>query len=774
MPNQDQKTIKSKAFAISSIMKHPKLSKLIDDAWNSPAGSTKNNVARSVLKSVHKANSNYYNVMDGQGGGVGDWLGKNLIDPIKGLMNTAGNNIAARNEANKQTGYQFIKSIDDIINAPKNNPQMLGSSRLGEAVTGGLASVNQGIQDLGKAEGNAINQVVQLPGKVGPAISKVIWPWAKYAEEGVSYWTDPSKPPAPTIPGATTPAAPTATPGQKPYIRNPNSNDVYDRAGNHITSDQAAKIPGFWNQVEIDQAAPNTKLGESTPVASSGGKWSFVQGRMVNLETGEQREATPEEYQKASGQKGTTTGAQGISNGPASTAPKPNLADPTFGTMKWWQQFSPEAADAIFNNLDPSLKDFTKIAYTASKAGRTSTPGGFGSQAGSSLGGMPPASEGSIQSDVQGAYASNMGAEAFAMSELMDKKALGKKLGMSEEAASALPEGLLSTNINNLEDAINKEYRIEEQLNNLLTKTSQKAMVEQDFTDYIKGKDEYLGTIDKLLENADTQIANMDTSNPYVAQRVKNYTNYLTILKGRQNKRYIDFLKMATTQWNAELDQDKAIFDTSLAAAEKKLKREGAVTTETYNTVKTMLKDLYDNIEKREDRQMKIEKFDVDMLKSQADLSLDVLKYNNGGIESTQTERDRVMNKAALQKYIPTQDADGYMDPTSYLNERTKFAVETGDATVFDEAYSSYLTPQDRATLGVGKAVGEKASPEPLVTDYVAIAEEYKNKGYTREEAEQDMNDQWEIIPKGAKRALDEIYGEKSSWFDGVKKWIRF
>lgn len=772
MPNQDQKTIKSKAFAISSIMKHPNLSKIIDDAWNSPAGSTKNNVARSILKSVHKANNNYYNVMDGQGGGVGDWLNSNIINPAQSIAakfsGAAGN---AANNAGK-TGYQFIKSIDDIINAPVNNPQLLGSSRLGEAVTGGLGALSKGAQTVAPYVTPLAPYTISK--QVAPAISKVIWPWAKYAEEGVSYWTDPSKPPAPSMPGASTAPAPTATPNQKPYMRNPNSNDVYDRAGNHITSDQAAKIPGFWDQVDIDPSAPNTKLGEGSPVSGSTGKWSFIQGRMVNLETGEQREATPEEYQKAAGQPGSTPGAQGPTRDSASTTSKPNLADPTFGTMKWWQQFSPEAADAIYNNLDPSLKDFTKIAYTASKAGRASAPGGFGSQAGSSLGGMPPAPEGSIQSDVQSAYASNMGAEAFAMSELMDKKALGKKLGMSEEAASALPEGLLSTNINNLEDAINKEYKIEEQLNNLLTKTSQKGMVEQDFTDYIRGKDEYLGTIDKLLENADTQIANMDTSNPYVAQRVKNYTNYLTILKGRQNKRYIDFLKMATDQWNAELDRDKAVFDTSLAAAEKKLKREGAVTTETYNTVKSMLKDLYDNIEKREDRQMKVDKYNMDMLKSEADLSLDVLKYNNGGIESTQTERDRAMNKAALQKYIPTQDADGYMDPTSYLNERTKFAVETGDATAFDEAYSSYLTPQDRATLGVGKAIGEKATPAPLIEDYSSTVQAYKDAGWTREEIEQEYETAGEPLPTGMKKALDDIYGEKPGWFDGVKKWIGF
>ncbi len=64
--------------------------------------------------------------------------------------------------------------------------------------------------------------------------------------------------------------------------------------------------------------------------------------------------------------------------------------------------------------------------------------------------------------------------------------------------------------------------------------------------DYIRGKDEYLKKIDNLLENANTKIANMDTSDPYVAQRCQYYLDYLYTLRDRQISRYNDIARICT------------------------------------------------------------------------------------------------------------------------------------------------------------------------------------------------------------------------------------
>jgi len=85
-------------------------------------------------------------------------------------------------------------------------------------------------------------------------------------------------------------STPTTTPtGQKPYIRNPLTNDVYDRQGNHITAEQAAQIPNFWSMVEITSSAPAT--GGNLPGASETVQEGDIR---INPTTGLEEVYTPE------------------------------------------------------------------------------------------------------------------------------------------------------------------------------------------------------------------------------------------------------------------------------------------------------------------------------------------------------------------------------------------------------------------------------------------------------------------------------------------------
>lgn len=66
--------------------------------------------------------------------------------------------------------------------------------------------------------------------------------------------------------------------------------------------------------------------------------------------------------------------------------------------------------------------------------------------------------------------------------------------------------------------------------------------------DYIKGKDEYLGHLDGMIDKTKDYILSqkVDMSNPYVANRMQNYMNYLGTLRGKQNQRYIDMARICT------------------------------------------------------------------------------------------------------------------------------------------------------------------------------------------------------------------------------------
>lgn len=86
------------------------------------------------------------------------------------------------------------------------------------------------------------------------------------------------------------------------------------------------------------------------------------------------------------------------------------------------------------------------------------------------------------------------------------------------------------------------------------------------------------------------------------------------------------------------------------------------------------------------------------------------------GSNPTQTERQTAGVKAALKKARPALEAtkgavDHYVDPVRYMELRSDFAAQIGDVSDFDNVFAPLLSPAERARLGVGKAVGEKASP---------------------------------------------------------------
>lgn len=218
--------------------------------------------------------------------------------------------------------------------------------------------------------------------------------------------------------------------------------------------------------------------------------------------------------------------------------------------------------DTWFNSLDQSQQDYYRGVYEAVKSG--------------------------------------VGSETFSFQAMSDPEML-KSLGLTQDVLNLLPKsGLLSEQINDLREAKKNEYRIDEQLDRLLGMKAYGPEMSNDLTAYIRGKDQYLKQVDNLLQGVQDKIADMDTSNPYVANRMQNYTNYLTILKGRQTQRYIDFLKTGVDYYNAEMQNLSSVFDKSLSQAEAEFQSAASVSSEVYNNVKKMLSEMYNNISSQE------------------------------------------------------------------------------------------------------------------------------------------------------------------------------
>lgn len=86
--------------------------------------------------------------------------------------------------------------------------------------------------------------------------------------------------------------------------------------------------------------------------------------------------------------------------------------------------------------------------------------------------------------------------------------------------------------------------------------------------DYIKGKDEYLSAINKLLDDTLTKMAYTDTSNPYVAQRWRNYLDYLYALRDIQISRYNDIARICTDDIKKKQQQYLALQKIQLSCPE--------------------------------------------------------------------------------------------------------------------------------------------------------------------------------------------------------------
>ena len=677
METQDKQSIKRKAFAISVIMKNPKLAQSIWDSWDSPVGSTKNNKARSILYSMNKTN----NVQDGMGGGFSDWWQSNIVSPLEGM----GTGIRSRLEDTSSRlqnppGAQQLAEEGDagITKVVKGVDDLIGWSQ-SPTRTQGISKAHQDVIDTGKGVWN----LPTMTGDIVTGAGKTIYPWTKVPWElerlaldeffsSLGAYLDPERRgedaykermgikseydfPWDKEGVSKEPDKAIGTDPSKMYYRVTGQDKVRNKiTDDHITEAQAKEIAGFWDQVEevsagkvLPPAEEKFQTQRKTSQEDSNEKYKEF------LMAGKDPKSAEYEAKWATGFNPNVD----LVNKELKQDPSTN---PSFGYNDI-SNMTPEEAAEWYNNLDNSEKDFWKESYDATT--------------------------GDIFSEAVIASNQGIGPGTFAYIYLRDKEKLGKALGLSKEQAAALPEGLLSEQLNALRDSIRKDHRLEEQLDNLLKLQQRDLTINEDFESYIRGKDEYLGDIDELLDGAATKIAHMDTSNPYVAQRMEMYVNYLTILQGRQNKRYIDFLDSGITHHKNQIDSAINIYDRSIAQANKEYSELDPVTTETFNMMKTMLEEIYNNVEAREDRQIKLEEYERWKIDA-VGRSLNIVLQNDklraeitGGTGNVEVNSS--MDKMFTNMYRTDDNDDGTLNFTTYnpyeVINQANLAGHTGD-----------------------------------------------------------------------------------------------
>lgn len=193
----------------------------------------------------------------------------------------------------------------------------------------------------------------------------------------------------------------------------------------------------------------------------------------------------------------------------------------------------------------------------------------------------------------KGAIAKDVGPTSFAYGAMNDINILRELMpGVPDDD---LPVGAsLSGQINGLKETLKKEYDIDTLQGQLDSKIRQGVTIEDDLKDYIRGKDDYLNGIDQML--GDAKNRSIELAGGPSAGVMTNYVNYLTTLKGRQNKRYIEFYDGAITQYNNELTGLQNRVNSALTNYQEELKTESVLKQDDYNRLFTGLTELYNTV----------------------------------------------------------------------------------------------------------------------------------------------------------------------------------
>lgn len=539
---KDSKINKTKAFVIKALMKNKKFARQISEAWDAPVGSTKNAQAKALLKSIYqsRANYNYAKTFDGRGAGESSLSIPNFT-PANQLFTPAtssGLNYTPANTSPPQ--YNVVKTIDKFIQPTKFEQDI---SKVGPQIFSGISKIGE-IVGTGARKGlSAAAGMVSAPTVVG----------SNYIKGGVDYFLNRTE----------------RTPEYGdigdimnviyPWDKKPSSNvEKTIEDSPLIGNDKSKRYIRYNDEPEIYDKETRKHIN-SDEALNIKDFWSNVE----NYKGEKPILATQGDYVRF----------------PLEEGKKPII--PTQGEYVGFPLENPNIVQDIFNdsevgkkimedpNIDNSTKELLGPAYTAA-----------------------------VMKELQGYVDTGLGPETTAMLMMQNPKKVAALLGMSEEEFKLLPPGFMARNLGELRKTVEKEYELEASSTKILNMISQNNNVESDLSAYIRGKDEYLGMIDKMIDNFETSVSKMDTSNPYVQQRMENYGNYLTILKGRQNQRYIDFLNAGTKEYQKQVDQMTALFNTNLKRAEDAY----ADGKENFDNIKLMIKDLYNNMTSREEK----------------------------------------------------------------------------------------------------------------------------------------------------------------------------
>lgn len=558
--------VQAKASSMRALMKNSDMAETLFNAFEAPLGSTQSQKGASILASVNQNAMGQYGVDPANAG-----LSSSMAMPFSGATPqkpttpapTAGMPDIDTAAAPPRTF--FIKSVDDLM----------ASSSLGQSLQkppnqvfspGTVGSGAFGIQTGSMA-----------PGTTAPGIG------ITGGKPGFSLQGDPNKPfqyQGPSTEGM-------SIAEKWAYIRNQGKT-----ASTAPVGDTSVETKGQYTHGEAVTLAKE--------MAKAGKPWGEIYHTIKDKyhQTVSYVETFPEKVLGMSvgtGEAPTEEGTVDETGAPVDTG-EDDAIDPETGVRydsgldaASIIQMPDQMREKWYNSLDPAAKEDNKILYDMLKSGK--------------------------------------GADAFAIKMMADKNAMAKLLGVPVEALKDLPEsGLISKHLSDLMDAKKQKFHVDSLLDSLVEKQAAGLSVKSDLEAYIRGKDEYLGTIDKMLDSAETKIANMDTSNPNINGRMQNWVNYLTVLEGRQNQRYTDYLNTSIKYQSDDINRTNLMYQFAAQKAKEEYDSEAPIAVEEFNNYKAMLTNLYKSVEERTNGTSELFQKQLELLKTKQEIANSVIE----------------------------------------------------------------------------------------------------------------------------------------------------
>jgi len=228
-----------------------------------------------------------------------------------------------------------------------------------------------------------------------------------------------------------------------------------------------------------------------------------------------------------------------------------------------------------------------------------------------------PSEYGTLSEVVQSAVNLGLGPTTLTTMMLSNRKKLAEILGVPEES---LPTGpTLAGTLQDEADRMQKESGLDEQYNYLLERIQTGKGLDTTLDAYVTGKDEYIKAVNETKDKLESFKEGVDMTNPFFQDTVGQYEKYLDILKGRQQKRYADFIKTSVDKYTADTEYLSNLYDKQSENFQTKLKYALEGKTEDFNNLKDMFKEMYENVENRETKDLEKQKLYNDVYGSSFD-----------------------------------------------------------------------------------------------------------------------------------------------------------